>query len=156
MAELTYSPDEFDLADFTTSTSTGVGDDEFATVERLEVEQGEGVYIGQGNSKNPLQAEGSLEGDIKNGGGSSLDGKYRLVVLNSQNNVVGRITQGRLSALRKTRANSLDGDITTFQDIEVMEPYKVGLQIKLDSGSDTYDNANSTFEADGFSGEALN
>jgi len=155
MSELNYSPDEFDLASFTTATSTAVGDDEYATVERLEVEQGEGVYIGQGQSKNPLQAEGSIEGDIKNDGDSSLNGKYRLVVLNSQNNVVGRITQGRLSALRKTRTNSLDGDITTFQDIEVMEPYKVGLQVKLSSGSDTYDNANSTFEADGFSGEKL-
>jgi len=156
MSALDYTPDAFELEDFTTSTSTELGDDEFQTVERLEVEQGEGVYIGQGASSNPLQAEGAISGDIQDDGGTSLDGKYRVVVLNSQNNVVRRITQGRLAQLRKTRSNSLDGDITTFKDIEVMEPYKVGFQVKLNSGTATYDNGNSTLEVDGFSGEKLN
>jgi hypothetical protein len=158
MSALTYSPDEFDLSDFTTATSTEVGDDEFATVERLEVEKGEGVYIGQGSSKNPLQAEGSITGDIQDGGGVQLNGKYRLVVLNSQNNVVegGKITQGKIDSLRTSRANSVDGEIQPFVDMEVMEPYKIGLQVKLDSGSATYSNANSSFAADGFSGEAMN
>lgn len=157
MSRLSYSPDEFDLSDFTTASSTEVGDDEFQTVERLEVEKGEGVYIGQGSTTNPLQAEGSIEGDIQNDGSTSLNGEYRLVVLNSQNNMVpgGIIARGRLSALRQSRANSLDGDITPFKDKEVMEPYSVGLQIRLDSGTDTYSNTNSTFSADGYSGEAI-
>ena len=158
MADLSYSPDVFELADFSTASSTAVGDDEFSTVERLDIDKGEGVYIGKGSSTNPLQAEGSIQGDIQNTGGTSLDGRYRLVVLNSQNNVVngGVIARGKLSELRKTRSNSLDGDITPFVDIEVLEPYQIGLQVKLDSGTDTYDSGNSTFEADGFLGEAFN
>jgi len=87
-----------------------------------------------------------------------VEGKYRLVVLNSQNNIPtgGIITTGRISELRTDRANSVDGDITTFVDKEVMEPYKVGLQLKTKSGTATYSSANSSFEVDGFLGEALN
>jgi hypothetical protein len=156
--ELQYSPDVFELADFDTSTSTAVGDDEFSTVERLDIDEGEGVYIGRGTSSNPLQAEGSIEGDLQNGGGTSLQGRYRLVVLNSQNNVVngGVLARGKLSELRQTRANSLDGDIQPFVNKEVLEPYQVGLQVRLSSGTDTYDSGNSTFKADGFLGEAFN
>jgi hypothetical protein len=156
MSDLSYHPDSFDLDDFTTATSTEVGDDEFETVERLEIGKGEGVYIGQGSSTNPLQAEGSITGDPDNGSDADLTGQYRLVVLNSQNNVVDILTQGKISALRKTRANSLDGDITPFIDTEVMEPYQIGYQLKLASGSDTYSSADSSLEVDGFSGEALN
>lgn len=158
MTELSYSKDVFELDDFSTASSTAVGDDEFATVERLDIDKGEGVYIGRGTSTNPLQAEGSLRGDIQNSGSSSLNGRYRLVVLNSQNNVVnnGVIARGKLSELRTTRANSLDGDITPFVNKEVLEPYQIGLQIKLNSGTDTYDSGNSSFSADGFLGEAFN
>jgi len=156
MSSLNYSPDEFDLDDFTTSTSTELGDDEFQTVERLEIDKGEGAYIGQGNSTNPLQAEGSIEGDPQNDTPEDLNGQYRLVVLNSQNNVVQIITQGKVSALRRERANSIDGDITPFKNIEVLEPYKIGFQIKLKSGTDTYSSADSSLNVDGFSGEALN
>jgi hypothetical protein len=155
---LTYHPTSFDLDDFEASTSTEVGDDEFTTVERLPVEEGEGVYVGKGRSENPLQAEGSAEGNIKDDGDAEVNGKYRLVVLNSQNNIPtgGIITTGRISQLRRDRANSVDGDITTFQDIEVREPYKLGLQLKTKSGTATYSSSNSTFEVDGFLGEALN
>jgi len=155
MSELSYHPDEFDLSDFETATSTGVGDDEFQTVERLPIDKGEGVYIGQGSSTNPLQAEGSITGDPQNSTPAALEGQYRLVVLNSQNNVVDVITQGKLSQLRKTRQNSLDGDITPYIKKEVMEPYKVGFQLKLSSGSDTYSSADSSLAIDGFSGEKM-
>lgn len=158
MSALTYHPTSFDLDDFTAATSTEVGDDEFSTVERLPVEEGEGVYVGKGASSNPLQAEGSAQGDINDDGNADMVGKYRLVVLNSQNNIPtgGIITTGRISELEKDRANSLDGDITTFQDIEIREPYKLGLQLKTNSGTATYSSANSAFEVDGFLGEALN
>lgn len=158
MSNLSYSPTSFDLDDFSTATSTEVGDDEFSTVEVLEIGKGEGVYIGRGASSNPLQAEGSVDADFQDGGNADIDGKYRLVVLNSQNNVVngGIITQGKIDATEKTRANSIDGDITPFVDMEVMEPYKVGLQLKTSSGTATYDSGNSSVEIDGFQGEALN
>jgi hypothetical protein len=158
MANLTYHPTSFDLDDFETSAATEVGDDEFSTVERFAVEKGEGVYVGKGTSENPLQAEGSAEGDIQDGGGSSITGKYRLVVLNSQNNIPngGVLTTGRLAELRTSRANSIDGDITPYINKEILEPYKLGLQIRTASGTATYDSSNSTFEVDGYLGESLN
>ena len=158
MSALTYHPTSFDLDDFEAATATQIGDDEFQTVERLPVEEGEGVYVGKGSSSNPLQAEGSAKGEMQDDGDAQMEGKYRLVVLNSQNNIPngGIITTGRISELRTDRANSVDGDITTFQDIEVREPYKLGLQLKTKSGTATYSSANSTFEVDGFLGEALN
>ncbi len=159
MSELSYSPTAFDLSDFETATSTEVGDDEYATVERLEIEKGEGAYIGKGSSSNPLQAEGSIEGDPQNDTPADLDGRYRLVVLNSQNNVVdgGILAQGKISALRRSRANSIDGDITPVrQQRRCSSPTRSGFQLKLDSGTDTYSSADSTLEIDGFQGEALN
>jgi len=157
MSELSYSPDEFDLNDFKTSTATEVGDDEFATVERLPIDKGEGVYIGQGNSSNPLQAEGSITGDPKDSGTDAIDGRYRLAVVNSQNNVVngGIIAQGKISQLRKTRANSVDGDITPFVNKEVKEPYKVGFQLRTNSGTADFSQSSSSLEIDGFRGEQL-
>lgn len=158
MAELSYSPDVFDLSDFQTASATEVGDESFKQVERLTVETFEGIYVGRGTSTNPLQAEGSIRGDIQNGGGSSINGRYKLAVVNSQNNQVqgGVLARGRLSELRTTRPNSLDGDIQPFVDKEVREDYKIALLIQVDSGTETYDSSNSTFEFDGFLGEALN
>jgi len=158
VSDLSYSPTAFDLGDFETASSTAVGDDEFSTVERLEIDKGEGAYVGQGNSTNPLQAEGSIVGDPQNDTPGDLNGRYRLVVLNSQNNVVdgGILAQGKISALRKTRSNSIDGDIQPFVNKEVLEPYKIGFQLKLDDGTDEYSSADSELEVDGFQGEALN
>lgn len=158
MPALNYSPDEFDLSDFEAAAATQVGPEEFTTVERMEIDKGEGVYIGQGSSSNPLQAEGSITGDPQDSTPAAISGRYRLVVINSQNNVVegGILAQGKLSQLRKTRANSVDGDITPFVNKEVLEPYKIALQLKTDSGTVTYDSAQSSFAADGFLGEALN
>jgi len=158
MSELSYSPDVFELADFNTASSTEVGDDSFHDVERFDIEEGEGVYVGRGVSENPLQAEGSIRGDLQDSGGSSLSGRYRIAVVNSQNNVVngGVLARGRLSELRTTRANSIDGDIQPFVDKEVMEPYKVAVQIRLSSGTATYSSSNSNLSIDGFRGEAFN
>jgi hypothetical protein len=148
----------FELSDFETASSTEVGDDSFSDVERFDIEEGEGVYVGRGTSENPLQAEGSIRGDLQDSGGTSLYGRYRLVVVNSQNNVVngGVLARGRLSELRTTRANSIDGDIQLFVNKEVMEPYKVALQIRLSSGTATYSSSNSSLSIDGFRGEAFN
>lgn len=158
MSDLSYSRTEIDLDDFSTATSTEVGDDEFATVERLEIDKGEGYYVGAGNSTNPLQAEGSITGDPQNSTPSDLNGRYRLVVVNTQNNVVegGVLAEGKISALRKTRANSLDGDITPFVNKEVMEPYKIAFQLKLTTGTDTYSSSDSSLAIDGFLGESFN
>lgn len=158
MSELQYHADEIDLDDFTELSDTNVGEDEFATVEVVEVEKGEGYFIGQGQSTNPLQAEGSITGDPQNSTPAALNGQYRLVVLNSQNNVVngGVLAQGKMSELRTTRPNSLDGDITPLVEKEVMEPYKIGFQLKLTSGTDQYSSSDSSLAIDGYKGESFN
>lgn len=158
MAQLQYNPEVFTLDDFATATATQAGDDEFTLVERLDVEEGEGVYVGRGTSTNPLQAEGSIDGDIQNESGNPIDGRYMIAVVNSQNNRVenGTIKRGRIDELRQTRPNSLDGDLTAFVDVEVKEPYQVGLFIRTNSGTEDYSSAKSSIQIDGFLGEALN
>lgn len=158
MSSLSYSRAQFTLDDFTEASSQQVGNDEFVTVERLEVDKGEGVYVGQGNSTNPLQAEGSIRGDVQDVVDSDMNGRYRLAVVNSQNNVVngGIIATGNIDEIEETRANSIDGDITPFVNKEVMEPYQIALQFKLNSGTQTYSRANSSLTIDGWLGESLN
>lgn len=157
MSKVNWTPDTFDLSDFTTATSTEVGPDEFSTVESIDIEKGEGFAFGQGTSRNPLQAEGSVTGDINDGVPAAITGKWRLEVVNSQNNPVegGVIAQGRLSDLEVTRSSGPDGVILPYTDQEIHEPYKVALRIKTDSGTATYSSADSSFAADGFAGEVL-
>lgn len=142
-------------SDFTTRTSAEVGPDEFTTVEELDVGKGSSAVVGQGRSTNPLQAEGSIRGDIQDGGDSDITGRYRVVVLNEQNNVVDVVTQGTIAQLETTRANSLDGDITPFSGKEIYEPFKLGFQLKTDSGTATYGPSNSSMSVDGYRGEKL-
>jgi hypothetical protein len=151
-----FTPEQFTLAtDFTARTATTVGPDEFSTVEEIDLEQGEGFRLGQGFSSNPLQAESSVRGDIQDGSDDDIDGRFRLVVLNEQNNVVDVLTQGTINEIEETRANSIDGHITTLDDREVYEPMKVGLQLKTNSGTSTYDSGNSSLTIDGYRGETL-
>jgi len=141
--------------DFTARTNLEVGPDEFTTVEELSVDKGESVTLGRGTSVNPLQAEGAYSGDIQDSGTGDIDGNFRVVVLNSQNKVIRRISQGTIDQLENTRANSLDGYIQPFSGIEVAEPYKVGLQLRTNSGTQTYSSSNSNLSLDGVQGETL-
>jgi hypothetical protein len=146
---------EFTLADFSTRTNLEVGPDEFTTVEELDVEKGEGVVVGQGQSSNLLQAEGSISGDIQDTVPADIDGRYRLVALNSQNNVLDIIAEGTINQIETTRTNNIDGDITPFTGKEIYEPYKLGFQLKTNSGTQTYSNGNSNLSIDGYRGEKV-
>jgi hypothetical protein len=151
-----YNRDEFDLSnDFTERTNTSLGPDEFVTVEEIDVEEGESITLGVGASSNPLQAEGSASGDIQDDGNADIDGRFRFVVLNSQNNVVRSIAQGPISTIEKTRANSVDGYILPYTNVEVAEPYKIGFQLRTGSGTATYSSPNSSLEVDGYRGESM-
>jgi len=146
----------FSLAnDFDVRTNTEVGPDEFTTVEEFNVEKGETVELGQGRSSNLLQAEGNAAGDIQSGSPSDIDGKFRFVVLNSQNNVVQPITQGTIDELEVTRSNNLDGYILPRTGIEIADPYKLGLQLKTNSGTQTYSRSNSNLDVKGVRGEEM-
>jgi len=151
-----FTSEQFTLAnDFTARTQSQVGPDEFVTVEELDVEEGEGVVVGQGQSSNPLQAEGSIRGDVQDGADADIDGRYRIAVVNAQNNVVDVLTQGSIDDLEQTRANSLDGDITPFTGREIFEPFKLAFQLKTGSGTATYSSSNSSLTVDGYRGEKL-
>jgi len=151
-----FTAEQFTLAnDFAARTQSQVGPDEFVTVEELDVEEGEGVVVGQGRSSNPLQAEGSIRGDVQDGGNADIDGRYRIAVVNAQNNVADVLTQGSIDDLEQTRANSLDGDITPFTGREIFEPFKLAFQLKTGSGTSDYSSSNSSLTVDGYRGEKL-
>jgi hypothetical protein len=158
MTQLQYARDKFDLDDFVNRTDTTVSEDEFRTVATLEPEEGETFLIGQGSSTNPLQAEGFAEGELVDvSSGSELKGKFRLQILNTQNNPAngGMLFKNRISRLSQTNANGGDGIAVPYIDKETADPFKIALRVKLDSGTAEVDLAASTFEIDGFSGEVL-
>lgn len=150
-----FTSTEFDLSDFTARTNLTVGPDEFTTVEELDVEKGESVVVGQGQSSNLLQAEGAISGDIQDDVPADIDGRYRMVALNSQNNVIDIIAEGTINQIEATRANNIDGDVTPFTGKEIYEPYKLGFQLKTSSGTQTYSSGNSSLSVDGYRGERV-
>jgi hypothetical protein len=77
------------------------------------------------------------------------------VALNSQNNVLDIIAEGTINQIETTRTNNIDGDITPFTGKEIYEPYKLGFQLKTNSGTQTYSNGNSNLSIDGYRGEKV-
>jgi len=150
-----FSPDKFNQDDFSESTSTQIGPDEFRTVERFDIPEGTGVNLGLGMSQNPLQAEGAVDANPQNSGASNIGDKYRVVVENEQNNVIQILAQGSVEELRRTRANSVDGDILPRTDEEVYEPMQIAYQLKTASGTATYSASDSELSIDGYRGEKL-
>jgi hypothetical protein len=156
MADVQYFEDTFSLSDFTTATDLSVADDEFRTVERLEVDKGEVVIPGQGQARNQTDAVGRIFADIKNGGNSAISGKVRLVALNSQNRVVHTYYQAQISTVSVGASTRSDRRPFPRKRVRLAEPYKLAIQVKTASGTDTYSDSNSTVEFDGFRGEAIN
>jgi len=150
-----FSPDVANQDDFEEATSTQIGAGEFRTVSRFAPNEGEAFVVGQGTSSNPLQAEGSVEADPQNSGGSAIGDKYRLVAVNEANNIVDVLAQGSVSELRSTSANSLDGDVTPFTGTEVYNPFRIAFQLQTASGTADYDQSNSSLAVDGYRGEKL-
>lgn len=161
MPKYQWFEDQLDLSDFIQATDTTVTDDEFRTVERYSADKGEMVALGQGTARNQTDAVGRLYFDAKgedadgDGAGDALAGKVRFVVLNSQDRVVDVISQHQLDAVR-SGANDRSGRRPFPRRRQsVAEPYKLGVQVKLASGTDTYDNAgDSSLEADARRAEA--
>jgi hypothetical protein len=150
-----FSPDDFDQNDFSEATNTQIGPDDFQTVERFAPGEGSSARLGLGTSQNPLQAEGSVDANPQNSTPADIGSKYRLVVENEQNNVIDVLAQGSVARLRKTRSNSIDGDILPVTDREIYEPFKIGFQLKTASGTATYSASDSSLDVDGYRGEKL-
>jgi len=151
-----YSADVRTFAnDFATRTSTEVGPDEFSTVEVFDVPDGESVELGVGENRNPTDAQGSISGDIQDGGNSDIDGTFRMVVLNAANNVVQVLARGSIDRLELTRTNGLDGYLQPRTGAEIREPFKLGFQLQTNSGTATYSGSNSSMDVDVISGEQV-
>jgi hypothetical protein len=149
-----YSADVLTLDnDFATRTSTELGPDEYSTTEVYTLPDGESAELGVGEDRNPTDAQGSISGDIQDGGNSDIDGKFRFVVLNPANNVVQVLASGSIDRLELSRTNGLDGYLQPRTGVEIREPYKLGLQLRTQSGTATYSGSNSSLDVDVISGE---
>lgn len=166
-----FTTDTHDLSGFTESTDANVHEDGFRTVATWDLEDGEGVAFGDGTSKNPDKAEAYIHLDAMDSSTTpvALNGQARLVVLNSAGEKVpgGTIYQNRLSRLRNGDPSTNDrgkwGVPFPYQAIrggkgEVLGKggYQIGIQLKLDSGSETFSLANSEMTAEGWTGTVQN
>lgn len=151
-----YFEETFSLDDFATVTDTTVTDDEFRTVETLDVDKGEGVVAGQGQARDQTDAVGRIFLDIQNSTPAAISGKVRLVALNSQNRVVTVIYQSQISSVSVGSGNRADRRPFPVKKPELREPYKLGIQVQTASGTDTYSSGDSTVEIDGYRAEKVN
>jgi len=67
----------------------------------------------------------------------------------------GSISRKGPEELRRTRSNSVDGDILQRTDEEVYEPMQIAYQLKTASGTATYSASDSSLSVDGYRGEKL-
>lgn len=168
----TFAPDTFKVTDFTEMNDASVNDDEFSTVAEMDLRRGEGAALGRGDSEIPEYAEGFQYVDARSandadadGNPDKLSGRVQYVVLNPNNRVVDTIWRGRLSELRVGQA---DSDRNSRQPFSYKTPatksegeiygeeYSIGIQIELDSGTDTFSLSDSVLKIEGYSGEKLN
>jgi hypothetical protein len=155
MPKWQYFRDQYSLDDFTAATDTSLTDDEYRTVERLELEKGEAFEAGQGLAANQTDAVGRIYVDANNSGPSALSGKMRLVVENTQNNKTMVLYQNNLANVNSGASDPAAREPFPHIDVNVKYPYKVALQIKLASGTDTYSSGDSTVEFSGWRGEEM-
>ena len=162
-----FSTDQYDTADLTeVQPSAEATSSEFRTVARLEIDEGDGVALGIGKSRNPDRAEGYLYFDARDGGNAKISGRLRFVVLNATNDVVAVISRHRLEQLRSggpTAADRKDRMPYPYQVVkngkgEILggSGYSVGVQIETASGTATYSNSNSTAVIEGHAGTQIN
>lgn len=156
MPEFEYFPEVYDLSDFSEASDLSLTNDEFRTVERLDAPKGEAVAPGQGQDASPEGARGRIYIDAQNSTPANIDGTIRLVVLNSQNRVVKVVYQNKASVLRDGSSDRTKRAPFTFRGVDIREPYKFAIQMKTESGTDTWSSADSAAEIDGFRGEAVN
>lgn len=157
MAEYSYFEEQFTLEDdFVDSANTDVNSSEFNTVAEHGPEKGEMSVPGQGRARNQTDAIGRIYADVVDSSGAGVSGKARIVVLNSQNNVVDIVSQHKLSSIGQGASNPGDRRPYALKGTEIADPYSLALQVKTDSGAVTVDTAASTFEMDGYRAEAVN
>lgn len=149
----------YTIDDFSARSNLNVGPDEFKTVEELDVDKGEVVYLGQGAKEDQEDAIGRLYADIKQGANSNFIGAVRIAMVNSQNEVVRVYSQHTASTIRvgaNTRSDRRPYALKfPSRPKGIAEPYKLAIQLKTQSGTVTYDDGNTALELDGYLGQAM-
>jgi len=156
-----FNPDRFRAADWTERSNPVLSDGEFRTVAVYDLEKGESVALGRGDTFNPDKAEGFIHLDAQNDSAADIDGRVRLAVVNNQGEKVRNIYKNDLGTLREGSASS-PSEAFPYQALrggsgEVGYPYEIAIQIDPAAGSDgdTFDLSNSTLAADGYSGSRI-
>ncbi|PSP81420.1 hypothetical protein BRC81_00205 [Halobacteriales archaeon QS_1_68_20] len=149
-----------DADDFSYRSNTDVDSEEYSTFAEIDVPKGEIEILGQGLEADQDRAVGRLYSNIQNSTPSSITGRLRLAVLNSQNRVVHIFGTWHTSAIndgQNDRSARRPFPIRYPGNIEfVGHPYKLALMFRTDSGTETISSGNTTVEMDGYRGERMN
>lgn len=173
--EYHFGPDTFKTDDFTEFPDPSVNSEEFTTVATMDLRKGEGAALGRGNTSNPDEAEGFIFMDVlsasdsdSDGNNDPINGRAKIVVLNTNNTPVDTIWRGRLSELRDDGDPAVDGEkrrdrkpfpyqtpVEKATGEVYGEDYSIGLQIETDDGTATFSLAASRFRIEGYYGENM-
>ena len=148
----TLTFDDFELVEgSTTDNCHELNSDNYTLAYKLEFEKGEGAALGQGRAANQTDAVGRLYHEIDADGASDITGyKVRMVVLNRQDN-----TRRVISQYTDTQITDGASDRSARQPFPVQErgqgrspvfvayPFALGLEYRLNSGTDNIDDAES-------------
>lgn len=162
-----FSEDRTDLSEFADHGDASAHSEDPRTVTKWDLDRGDGVAFGRGNTTNPDRAEAFIYFDAQDSGAAAINGTYKLVVLNAANEEVAVIDRGSLDEVR-------DGDPSTDSRGDWGKPlpykalrggkgevlggqgHKIGIQIETASGTATFSTANSTLIAEGYQGTLQN
>lgn len=165
-----FGEDVFTSDDLTESASVETNSEDWTTVARQDLGQGEAAAFGRGETTNPLSAEGFIYFDAKaasdsdgDGVNDDLQGHLRIVAMNPNNEVVGEISRHNLDNVRSGSASASDRqDRQPYSrkrvkdgKAEVGWPYKIGYQIRVTdsySNDTTFSLSASTLRVDGYKG----
>ena len=164
-----FSEDRHDLTEFSDFGTAEVISDDYRLASVWDLDDGVGVAFGRGSSTNPDRAEAYFHFDAQDDGNADINGRGKLVVLNTANEKVGLIYQGPLASFRRGDPTADErgkwGVPFPYQAIrsgagEVLGNggYKVGMLIQTDSatGTATFSTANSSMTAEGYRGTVQN
>lgn len=164
---LEFSPDSETLTDYEEHGAANAHDDGFSLVFKRRLEDFEGVAFGRGTSENPDRAEAYLWASIENDSDTVItDGQFELVVLNSADEKLTTIYRRPLDEVNRGDPSSdTRGDWGVpfpYQQLRrgrgevIGDDYKIGVRIKLNSGTEALSQSNSSMRAEGFSGRKQN
>lgn len=147
--------DRLELSEFTlveggtTDNSVEVNSQNWVTIYYLEFEKGEAVALGQGRAANQTDAVGRAYAEFDEDGATDISsGKVRFVKLNRQMNPMRVISQRPLAQLAKGASDESARDPFPVQErgqggepVAIGYPYRIGIQMKLNSGTANVDDA---------------